>query len=88
MACRILAQLNVETGVPIGDLDGLVVGIIVFNLLAALLPATGKLVLPEEELESRPKGVLQDPKISVLVRLYSKSGSVLYASSGCDSQLW
>lgn len=69
MVCRILSQLNFETGVPITDLDGLVVGIIVFNLLAALLPATGTLVLPEQELESRPKGVLQDPKISMLVRL-------------------
>ena len=66
MACRILSQLNFETGVSITDLDGIVAGLIGFNLLAALLPASGKLVLPEEELESRPKGVLQDPKISVL----------------------
>ena len=50
----------------ITDLDGIVAGLIGFNLLAALLPASGKLVLPEEELESRPKGVLQDAKISVL----------------------
>jgi photosystem II 22kDa protein len=55
MVCRILAQLNIETGVPITDLDGIVVGLIIFNLFAALLPASGKLVLPEE-----------DPKISIL----------------------
>jgi photosystem II 22kDa protein len=66
VGCRILSQLNIETGVPITDLDGIVVAIIVFNLLAALLPASGKLVLPEEELESSPKGALQDPKISLL----------------------
>jgi photosystem II 22kDa protein len=66
MGCRILSQLNIETGVPITDLDGIVVGLIAFNLLAALLPASGKLVLPEEELESRPKGALQDPTISIL----------------------
>jgi photosystem II 22kDa protein len=66
MVCRILAQLNIETGVPITDLDGIVVGLIIFNLFAALLPASGKLVLPEEELEARPKGSLQDPKISIL----------------------
>jgi photosystem II 22kDa protein len=64
--CRILAQLNIETGVPITDLDGLVLGIIGFNLLAALLPASGKLVLPEDELAERPKGSLQDPSISIL----------------------
>jgi photosystem II 22kDa protein len=52
--------------VPITDLDGIVVGLIAFNLLAALLPASGKLVLPEEELETRPKGALQDPKINLL----------------------
>ena len=50
----------------ITDLDGIVVGLIAFNLIAALLPASGKLVLPEEELESRPKGSLQDPSISIL----------------------
>ena len=66
---------------PIGDLDGLVVGVIAFNLLAALLPASGQLVLPEDELESRPKGVLQDAKISVLVRLPPESGSTLRARS-------
>jgi photosystem II 22kDa protein len=66
LRCRILSQLKFETGVPITDLDGIVVGLIAFNLIAALLPASGKLVLPEEELKSRPDGALQDPTISIL----------------------
>lgn len=36
------------------------------NLLAALLPAKGKFVPDEEELQERPKGPLQDPRISIL----------------------
>jgi photosystem II 22kDa protein len=61
-----LAQFSVETGVPLTDVDGIVLAIIAFNLIAAFLPASGKLVLPEDELESRPAGVLQDPKVSLL----------------------
>jgi hypothetical protein len=34
-----LQQLGFETGLPIQDLDGLVLFIIAFNLIAALLPA-------------------------------------------------
>lgn len=34
-----LQQLGFETGLPIQDLDGIVLFIIVFNLVAALLPA-------------------------------------------------
>lgn len=36
------------------------------NLVAALLPARGKFVPDEEELQERPKGPLQDPRISIL----------------------
>jgi photosystem II 22kDa protein len=62
-----LAQFNIETGVPITDIDGIVVGIILFNLIAALLPATGKLVLDEEEVtDNRKPGSLQDPSVSML----------------------
>jgi photosystem II 22kDa protein len=67
LLCRALAQLNIETGISITDADGIVLAIIAFNLIAAFLPAKGKLVLPEHEFgESRPKGSLQDPKISML----------------------
>ena len=56
-----------SAGVPITDVDGIVIGIIVFNLIAALLPATGKLVLDEDEVQdNRPKGSLQDPKVNLL----------------------
>ena len=34
--------------------------------LAAFLPAKGRFVADEEELEERPKGPLQDPRISIL----------------------
>jgi photosystem II 22kDa protein len=62
-----LAQFNIETGVPITDIDGVVAAIVVFNIFAALLPAKGKLVLPEEDVvDNRPKGSLQDPSISML----------------------
>jgi len=62
-----LAQFNIETGVPITDIDGFVAAIVAFNFFAALLPAKGRLVLPEEEVKStRKAGALQDPSISVL----------------------
>lgn len=62
-----LAQFNIETGVPITDIDGIVAGIVAFNIFAALLPAKGKLVLPEEEVvNTRKAGSLQDPSISML----------------------
>ena len=34
--------------------------------IAAFLPAKGRFVADEEELEERPKGPLQDPRISIL----------------------
>jgi len=61
-----LAQLGYETGLPIGDIDGIILGVIGFNLIAALLPTKGRFVADDAELEERPAGVLQDPKISVL----------------------
>lgn len=61
-----LGQLSIETGSSITDVDGAVLFLIAFNLIAALLPAKGKLILSEEEFETRPKGSLQDPKVSIL----------------------
>jgi hypothetical protein len=43
-----------------------ILAIIAFNLIAAFLPARGKFIPDEEELEERPKGPLQDPRISIL----------------------
>ena len=54
-----LAQFNIETGIPITDIDGIVAGIVIFNLLAAFLPAKGTFVADEEEQSVRPKGSLQ-----------------------------
>lgn len=61
-----LAQLGYELHESVFDVEVEVVAIIAFNLLAALLPAKGKFVPDEEELQERPKGPLQDPRISIL----------------------
>ncbi|EIE19629.1 hypothetical protein COCSUDRAFT_19247, partial [Coccomyxa subellipsoidea C-169] len=61
-----LQQLGFETGLPIQELDGIVLFIIAFNLIAALLPAKGTFVPDEEELTPRPKGALQDSKVSLV----------------------
>jgi hypothetical protein len=58
-----LEQLNVETGVPIGDIEPAVIALIAFNLVAALLPASGR--FEEEEDDTRQAGSLQDPRISL-----------------------
>lgn len=44
-----LAQLNIETGVPISDLEPLLLFNVVFFFFAALNPGTGKFVTDEEE---------------------------------------
>nr|DAA05917.1 TPA_inf: chloroplast photosystem II 22 kDa PsbS protein precursor psbS [Acetabularia acetabulum] len=61
-----LAQFGLETGIPITDTEPLVIGLVIFNLVAALLPAKGVFVPSDEEEEERPKGSLQDPSISIL----------------------
>mmetsp|Transcript_5092 Transcript_5092/g.14631 ORF Transcript_5092/g.14631 Transcript_5092/m.14631 type:complete len:254 (-) Transcript_5092:78-839(-) len=61
-----LAQLGVETGLPLFEIDDFILAVIGFNLVAALLPASGKFVSDEVEDEERPDGVLQDPTISIL----------------------
>lgn len=60
-----LSQLGFETGLPIQDLDFAILAAIGFNLIAAFLPAKGKFVPDDEELTERPKGALQDAKISL-----------------------
>lgn len=63
-----LAQLGYEVfNDKLGtvQIDELVIGLIVFNLVCAILPASGTFV-PDEEVETRPAGALQDPKISLL----------------------
>lgn len=52
-----LAQLNIETGVPISDIEPAIILLVVFNLVAALLPASGK--FQEEEDDTRQAGSLQ-----------------------------
>ncbi|GLT49824.1 hypothetical protein SLA2020_233540 [Shorea laevis] len=44
-----LAQLNIETGIPISDIEPLVLFNVVFFFIAALNPGTGKFVTDEED---------------------------------------
>ncbi|XVE95482.1 hypothetical protein REPUB_Repub02eG0101300 [Reevesia pubescens] len=44
-----LAQLNIETGIPISDIEPLVLLNVVFFFLAAINPGSGKFVTDEEE---------------------------------------
>ena len=71
-----LAQLGLETGLPLFEIDDAILAVIGFNLIAALAPASGKFVLDEAEEEERPDGVLQDPTVSILdyKRFFGVSG--------------
>ncbi|MCO5553023.1 hypothetical protein L7F22_006543 [Adiantum nelumboides] len=44
-----LAQLNIETGVPINEIEPLVLVWVVFFFIAAINPGTGKFITDEEE---------------------------------------
>lgn len=60
-----LAQLGMETGLPLNEIDGFLLALIAFNFAAALAPTDGKYV-QQEDFSDRSKGVLQDPSISLL----------------------
>jgi photosystem II protein len=62
-----LAQLGYEIfddKLGIVQVDELIVGLIVLNLVCAVLPASGTFI-PDEEVEKRPPGPLQDPSIPI-----------------------
>ncbi|KAL4858078.1 Photosystem II protein [Chlorella vulgaris] len=61
-----LAQLGYEFHESVADVEIEILAVIAFNLIAALLPAKGKFVADEVELQERPAGPLQDPTISIL----------------------
>merc|ERR1711904_644133 len=56
-----LAQFDVETGLPLGDTEPLVLALVAFNVFAAFAPGKGKFVEDVEEKQARPAGSLQDP---------------------------
>ncbi|GFR52578.1 hypothetical protein Agub_g15171 [Astrephomene gubernaculifera] len=62
-----LAQFGYETGLNGIEVDGFVVALIAFNLIAAVLP-TSQTFVPEEQesIKERPAGPLQDPRITLL----------------------
>ncbi|KXZ48765.1 hypothetical protein GPECTOR_25g349 [Gonium pectorale] len=62
-----LAQFGYETGLNGIEVDGLVVGLIAFNLIAAVLPTSQTFIPQEREsIQERPAGPLQDPRITLL----------------------
>ncbi len=61
-----IGQLGLETGLPIYEVDGLILALIAFNFIAAFAPVSGKFV-PEESFEDRSKGALQDPTYVLLL---------------------
>lgn len=44
-----LAQLNIETGVPVNEIEPLVLFNVIFFFIAALNPGSGKFVTDEED---------------------------------------
>lgn len=61
-----LAQFGYEVGLDTIQVDWFIVALIGFNLVAALLPTSGTFVPEEvESLQERPKGALQNPKITI-----------------------
>lgn len=61
-----LSQFGYEVGLDTIQVDWFIVALIGFNLVAALLPTSGTFVPEEKEsLKQRPKGSLQDPKITI-----------------------
>jgi len=61
-----LAQFGYEVGLDTIQVDWFIVALIGFNAIAALLPTSGTFVPEEREsLKERPKGALQDPKITI-----------------------
>ena len=61
-----LAQFGYEVGLNTIQVDWFIVALIGFNAIAALVPTSGTFVPEEREaLKERPKGVLQDPKITI-----------------------
>lgn len=58
-------QLGLETGVTnLSEIDGFIAILAVFNLIAAVFPASGKFV-PQEDFSDRKEGSLQNPSISL-----------------------
>ena len=61
-----LSQFGYEVGLDTIQVDWFIVALIGFNAIAALLPTSGTFVPEEREaLKERPKGALQDPKITI-----------------------
>lgn len=52
-----LGQLGLETGIPLQEIDAIVAAVAIFNLVAAVFPASGKFV-PEEDFSDRTPGAL------------------------------
>ncbi|CAI0393122.1 unnamed protein product, partial [Linum tenue] len=73
-----LAQLNIETGIPINEIEPLVLFNVLFFFIAALNPGTGKFVTDEEMLNSVTciHGQAPPPKPKVEDGIFGTSGGI------------
>lgn len=64
-----LSQLNIETGIPLAEIDGIVVFLIAFNVATVLFPRRrdSSYYPEEEELEVESRGVLYESSRKVCV---------------------
>lgn len=61
-----VGQLGLETGVSnLGEIDAVILGVALFNVIAAVFPASGKFVPEDEDFSDRKAGSLQNPSVSL-----------------------
>jgi photosystem II protein len=71
-----IAQFSAETGLNQGQVDYLVAGLVIFNMVNALLPSSRTFSQDEQEkISTRPVGPMQDPNITIFDKqFYGISG--------------
>ena len=81
----ILAQFDIETGLPLNETEPLLLGLIAFNVIVALTPGFGKFVPAEENLEDdlRPEALSKPNEVTLLQprRFFGLSEKGLFAFS-------
>jgi len=81
----ILAQFDIETGLPLNETEPLLLGLIAFNIIVALTPGFGKFVPADENLEDdlRPEALSKPNEVTLLQprRFFGLSEKGLFAFS-------
>lgn len=77
-----LSQLNIETGIPLAEIDGIVVFLIAFNVATVLFPRRrdASYFPEEEELEPESSGILFESSRKVPTDAHQMRISVAYFS--------